>query len=84
MKKKGQTLGLAILSAIVVFIVGMMCINFLMPEIATARIALNCSDAASITDGTKLLCLTIDATVPYWIWGVFSIVIGAVTSRFLL
>ena len=79
--KKGQTLGLAILSAIVVFLVGLMVINFLMPEITTARVALNCATASAITDGTKLLCLVIDTAVPYWIVMVFSVLIGTIIAR---
>jgi len=83
MNKKGQTLGLVIISAILIFIVGIMITGFLMDEITTARTNLDCSNAAGISDGTKLLCLAIDTTVPYWIWLVFSVTIGAVIARFV-
>ena len=83
MNKKGS-LGLAIISAIVVFIVGLMMINFIMPEVTTFRTALSCSSAADITDATKLLCLAGDAVVPYFILIVFSLVIGGLTSRMRL
>jgi hypothetical protein len=84
MNKLGQTVGLTIISSIVIFIVGMMFLNFLMPEIATFRIEMNCASASSISDGVKLMCLVTDATVPYWILLVFSITLGAIVERFLL
>ncbi len=74
-------MGIAILSAIVIFIIGIMAINFLMPEVSTARINLSCDDAANISDGTKFLCLIIDTQIPYLIWLVFSISMGAILSR---
>jgi len=81
MFNKGQTLGLAIISTIIVFIIGLMCINFLMPEVTDARVNLNCASADTISDGTKLLCLMIDTTVIYWILLIFSVVIGGITSQ---
>jgi hypothetical protein len=84
MNKKGQTMGLAILSAIFVFITGMMIINFIIPEVNDFRINLNCADAESISDGTKLLCLVGGTAVPYWILLIFSILVGAIVSRLSL
>ena len=74
-------MGIAILSAMVIFIIGIMAINFLMPEVSTARINLSCDDAANISDGTKFLCLIIDTHIPYFIWLVFSISLGAILAR---
>ena len=82
--KKGQTFGIAILSSIIIFIIGIMCINFLMPEVSTARTDLNCANAGDITDGTKFLCLLVDVQVPYFIWLVFSISLGAILVRMKL
>jgi len=79
--KKGQTMGIAILSAIVIFIIGMMCINFVLTEVTTARTELSCTDVDNISDGTKMLCLIVDTNVPYFIWLVFSISLGAVIAR---
>jgi len=81
MKKKGQSLAIGIMSFIFVFIVGMLFLNFLLPEVSTARVDLNCADASAISDGTKLLCLAIGTTVPYWIIIIFGISIGFVTAR---
>lgn len=81
MNKSGQTMGLAILSALAVFIIGLMFVNFIMPEVTTFRSALECSSAATISDGTKLLCLIGDATIPYLIIGIVSLAVGAITAR---
>lgn len=84
MNKKGQTLAIALLSSIIYFIVGMMIINFFMPEITTARTDLSCSTPADITDGTKFTCLILDIQVIYFITMIFSVVLGAITDRVLL
>jgi len=81
---KGQSLGLAILTSIVFLILGLMFVNFLTPEISDFRSNLDCTNAANISDGTKLTCLLVDTTVVYWIVIVFSVVIGGITSRLLL
>ena len=81
--KKGQ-FGIAIITSIVLIIIGFMCINFVKDEVTDARTDLNCSDAANISDGTKLLCLVVDITVVYWIWIIFSAAIGIITSRMVL
>jgi hypothetical protein len=84
MNNKAQTLGLAILSSVFIFIIGMMIINFIIPEVTEFRINLNCADASSISDGTKLLCLVGGTAVPYWILLIFSIIVGAIVSRMTL
>jgi len=66
MNKRGQTLGVAVISIIFIFIIGMMSINFLFNEVSDFRSNLNCATAADITDGTKLLCLVVDTSIPYW------------------
>ena len=82
--KRGQTLGITIISVIFVFIVGLMTINFLFDDISNFRVNLNCASAATISDGTKLLCLVVDTTIPYWILLMFSITIGAIAARMYL
>ena len=81
MNKKGQSLGISVISMIFVFIIGIMFINFIMPEITTTRGDLNCADGSSISDGTKLLCLVIDTTIPYWIVLILTASVGFVTMR---
>lgn len=84
--KKGQaTLGIAIVIAIIVFLMGMPVVNILKGEVNTARgsTGLDCSNA-SITDGTRLTCLGVDLVIPYFMLIVISIAIGLITARFLI
>lgn len=81
MDKRGQTLGLGVLTAIVFFVVAMSTINFVMSDVSQTRNNLNCSDAANISDGTKILCLVLDTTVIYWIIIIFSVIMGIITAR---
>lgn len=83
MNNRGQTLGISIISSLVILIIGLVVINFITPEVDTARIDLRCSDADTISDGTKLLCLAVDITVIYWILIIFSVIIGGITGRFV-
>jgi heme/copper-type cytochrome/quinol oxidase subunit 2 len=85
MNIKAQTLGISIIVAITFFIVGMVVINILEPEITTARDSnnLNC-DGANISDGTKLTCLAVDWAIPGFILAVLSIAGGTIVARFLL
>jgi len=83
MNKKGS-LGIAIMTSIILIIIGFMCINFVKDEVTRARTDLSCSDAENISDATKLLCLVVDLTVVYWIWLVLSISIGLIIMRMRL
>jgi hypothetical protein len=82
MNKKAQSLGLGIITGLFILIVGLMVVNFLMPEITNFRVDMNCANPSEISDGTKLVCLMSDATIPYWIILVFSLLVGAIASRF--
>ena len=90
MNKRGQTLGIALMVAITLFIVGMLSINYIKPVVTIARDAthLDCANTADfptgISDGTKLLCLTVDLVIPYFIIVIFSVTGGIITSRFLI
>ena len=82
--KKGQTLGITIVATIFVFIIGFTTINFLFDDVSDFRSNLNCANPADITDATKLLCLAVDTTIPYWIFLIFAITIGAIAARMYL
>jgi hypothetical protein len=82
MNKKAQSLGLGIITGLFILIVGLMVVNFLMPEITNFRVDMNCANPSEISDGTKLVCLMSDATIPYWIILVFSLLVGVIASRF--
>ena len=89
--KKAQTLGIAVMVAITLFIVGMLSINYIKPVVTIARDSshLDCSNSAAdfpegISDGVKLTCLVTDLVIPYFIILIFSVTGGIITSRFLL
>lgn len=73
---------LGIWFAIIFFIFGMLFINFIGPDITTARNGLSCTDP-SISDGTKLTCLAIDGVMPYFIILVISIAGGIILEKAL-
>lgn len=83
--KRGQSLGLGVITAIMIFIIGMTCINFLKTDITSARSSsgLDCSNTTGISDGTKITCLVVDLTIPYFILLVCSIAGGLIVSRFI-
>jgi len=82
--KKAQSTGLAIMGLIFFVIIGFASINFFFDEVDTARTGLNCANADDITDGTKLLCLIFDITIPYWIWIILSVGVGFVLVKLSL
>ncbi len=84
MNKKGQSLALSIMGLIFFVIIALTSVNFFFNEIDTARAELSCSSPNSISDGTKLLCLVIDLTIPYWIWIALSVAVGFVIVRLTL
>lgn len=83
MNKKAQTtIGLAIITAIMIFLVGMIMVNFVRADVLTVRETTNldCTNS-SISDGSKLTCLAVDATVPYFMVVILSIAGGVIVSR---
>ena len=84
MNKKGQA-GMAIIIAIMIFIVGMSAVNLLKPDVTSLRSAtgLNCVNSSAISDGTKMTCLAIDATIPWVIITIFAVAGGLVFSKFI-
>jgi len=84
--KKGQTLGIAVMIAITLFIVGMLSINFIKDEVTRARGSTNldCSNSADISDATKLTCLVVDLIVPYFIVIIISVSGGLIVAKFMM
>lgn len=79
MNKRGNVfLGVAL--GLFIFIMGILFLPFLTDDITTVRTLLDCSNVAGITDGTKLMCLNIDALVPYFIWFIVSVGLGYLSS----
>jgi len=82
MNKKGNIYSVILIS-VIIFMVGMIMVNFLKPEITTARTDLNCA-SSTITDGTKLMCLNVDIVLVYFIILVLSLTIGVITDKLLI
>ena len=86
MNKRGQvSLGLAIIVALVIFLMGIPIVNILKPDVDIARGAtgLDCTNS-SITDGTRLSCLAVDLVIPYFILIIMSAAGGMIVARFLI
>ena len=83
MNNNGQSVMLAILFGVIIFIIGIMFINFLMTDVTTAKSELSCSDEANISDGTKLTCLIVGGTIPYFIVAIVGVTGGLLVKRFL-
>ena len=81
--KKGQ-IGIAIITFIILIIIGFMMINFVKDEVTNARVNLSCASADDISDATKLTCLVVDVVVIYWIWIIISTAIGLIIARMTL
>lgn len=86
MNNKGQfaQLGLVCLIALIFFMCGMIVMNILKDSVTDARTGLSCSSPATISDGTKMLCLIVDSTIPIWILTVISVAGGLVISKFII
>lgn len=84
MNKKAQA-GTAIIVAIMIFIVGMSAVNLLKPEVTSLRsvTGLNCVNASAISDGTKMVCLAVDITIPWVIISIFAVAGGIVFTKFI-
>ena len=80
--KKGA-LFFSIITAIFIFMVGMVVINLIKPDVTLARNSDNlyCSNATNISDGTKLTCLAVDLVIPYFILTIVAVSIGVIMEN---
>ena len=78
-------LGAAIVTSIVLFIVGSMVIDFFKDDITIVRNSANldCTNSTGISDGTKLTCLGIDLIVPYFFLAILSLTGGVIIANYL-
>ena len=82
MNKKGE-IGFAVVTFIFFFLIGMVVVNLIKPDVTLARSAsdgLDCGNA-SISDGNKLTCLAVDLTIPYFIVLVCSVGLSLITEK---
>jgi len=84
MSDNNMPLMLSVVLAIVLFILGAMMINYLKPEITTARNANNLNCASSdISSGGKFTCLIIDTTVLYFFIVFMSLIGGILVNKYI-
>lgn len=84
MNSKGQSLIFAIMTAVVIFMAGMLILNHLMADVSIARtIGISCDDT-TISDGAKVTCIGIDFLIPILIVAIVSTSVGAILARFLI
>lgn len=84
MNTKGQNLLLAILTAVMIFMAGMLMLNHVMDDVSLTRtIGLDCS-SDTISDGTKVTCLGVDLVIPILIITVLTTAVGAILARFMV
>ena len=72
-KKGGLFFGIAI--GILIFVFGVIILPYFIDDVTTTRNLLTC-DLDTITYGTMLMCLQLDIFLPYFIWFIFSALIG--------
>lgn len=77
MNKRGGYLGIGL--AIFLWILGILVMPFITSTIDSERVNLACSDT-SISFGTKLICLTHDTIIPYFLWTLFVLCLGLVVG----
>ncbi|HEC39996.1 hypothetical protein LCGC14_0509450 [marine sediment metagenome] len=84
MNRKGQG-GIFVIIAIMIFIIGMVSVNLIKPDVTTLRSAtgLNCVNASAISDGTKLTCLAVDITIPWIIVSIFAVTGSLIITKFI-
>jgi hypothetical protein len=83
MNKKANIMSVTIM-AFLLFSVGFIVANFLKSPIDDARVSLDCTNAAVISDGTKLMCLSTDLTMIYFIILILSISMGVILDKVLI
>lgn len=84
MNKKGQTMGITLISLIFFLVAGFLMLNFLPNEITNFRSSIGCADSSTLSYGGKLLCLCSDSIVPYFIFLIIGVVITSLTARLYL
>lgn len=73
---------LSVIIGLMIFIIGVLMLNFVPDEASRLRTNLDCSNT-SISDGTKLTCLTAEVANPYFIILIVSAAGGIIFGRLL-
>lgn len=92
MNKKGQVMIMSIIVGIMIFVSGMIFLNFIKIEVEDARnetlangqMGYNCDNSTGLTAGEQITCLVIDSVIPYYIIIIVSFAGGVITDRLLI
>jgi hypothetical protein len=84
MNKKGNSMGLTVVLAIFLFIVMLTTLNFIKPELTTAKSVngLDCENTG-ISDFNMLTCLGVDLVLSWYFLLLVSIIGGAIIAAIL-
>lgn len=74
---------LSVLFAAFFFILGIVFVNFIQPEVRNAETGLDCTNL-TISDGAKLACLITGGVVPYFIVLILSVAGGVIMERLVI
>lgn len=74
MNKRGN-LFFGAMIALILWMAGIYFLPYIIDDVTTFRVAMDCTNS-SITDTTKITCLTGDIIVPYFIWTLVSLAVG--------
>jgi hypothetical protein len=82
MKNKRGEIGFAVVTFIFFFLIGMVVVNLIKPDVTLARNSANldCGNT-SISDGNKLTCLAVDLTIPYFIVLICAVGLSIITEK---
>ncbi len=75
LRNKRGNIFFGVVVALIVWFFGVLFIPFITDDVTSARDLLDCSNN-TISDGTKLNCLTVDIVIPYFIWTLMSLAVG--------
>ena len=78
MKKKGNIF-FGFMVALIIWIAGILMLPFIVDDLSTFRVDMDCSNS-SISNASKITCLTGDAVIPYFIWTLASLALGFIVG----
>jgi len=78
-KGKRGNIFFGVFIALIVYIFGILFLPFVTDDITTSRTDLDCSNV-SISDVSKINCLSIDLVTPYIIWLLISLALGFIAG----
>lgn len=76
--KRGQGIFIGVIIALLIYVAGILFLPLAKDIVDSSRTDSSCSTPASISDGSKILCLMFDGAIPYFLWFIVSIAFGVI------